>query len=482
MNVGILRIVTAIVAAGLLIVPASRVDAQPMEEIVVDPDIVLILDDRVPADLLRNGVIRSGTVRLPADSFVTPPPSDLPPEPINIPIDHGRSVSLVEKERRTGTGGRTYVIGVDQNTEHSRFVMLIRDGALVSGEIRLFNEVINLTGPVPDSDDHVVFRMLTVDLTNFPAERAPVELSEPDLRKGGGSAIAFSTSEAVAEDMVMEGDAGEGPYVEVKLMVVYTPAAADAVAAYYTDKTIQDKIIEIVDAGNWGLQDQANITLNLVHMQQVDYKETGDIYIDLKRLECPCDHRFKKLAGDNHLNEIFPLWKQHEADIVSLWVDSEDESGIANIMEYPTTDYARRALNVVSWQAATQAYTFYHEIGHNFSARHNWAMDPTNNKPYSYNHGYVNTANEFVTMMSYASTCLLEGFWCYRSPVWSDPTLAPAGEYGTAVPGPLAANNAQALVASSPYFSNFDLKHDQFGCCVNYGNFFFRKYAPGPCT
>ena len=42
-------------------------------------------------------------------------------------------------------------------------------------------------------------------------------------------------------------DAGEGAYIEVKLMVVYTPAAAAAAAAYYTGNTIQDKIVEIVD-------------------------------------------------------------------------------------------------------------------------------------------------------------------------------------------------------------------------------------------
>jgi hypothetical protein len=145
-----------------------------------------------------------------------------------------------------------------------------------------------------------------------------------------------------------------------------------------------------------------------------------------------------------------------------------------------TPNFAPLAANVVDWYAASMGLSFDHEIGHNFGARHDRTQDPTDGLPYSHNHGFVNLAQQRVTIMAYPSTCNSLGFPCPRSPVWSDPTELPVNTWGVAS-GPFAADNARALELSAPTVAAFEQQHNLVGCCVNTGTFWNKDWRPGPC-
>ena len=431
-------------------------------------EIELIVAPDVPDAMQSRGVISVARIRLPADLFSAEPPDGVP-EPVVIPIADDRVVALLEQSRQTTEDGKTYVIGVDNLTPHSRFVMLLQDDVLQRGEIRLHNEVINFTAPELDSDDNfLIFRMLTVDPSLLPEEREPVEHHLPGSDPRAGS-------QNIPE---LPPPAPVTTLVEVKLMVVYTPAAKAASESLWGE-SIEDTIDFSVFLANIGYEYQAGVTLNLVHTQQVSYTETGDLAKDIDRLACPCDHLIEGV-GNNHLNEVFVPWKAYQADIVSLWVHTPSEAGIANIMSTVSTDFAPLAVNVVHWGAATLGLTFDHEIGHNFGARHDRKQDPNDGMPYNHNHGFVNVAQEQVTIMAYPSSCSPLGFSCSRSTNWSDPNLLPVNTWGLAI-GPLAADNARALELSVPTIASLELKHNLVGCCVKTGTFWHTKWKPGPC-
>ena len=433
----------------MLIIPAS--DLQP-----VDPP---------GGGELRRGIISMWSLPLPADLFEEPP-GDEPPV-ISIPIGRGEYLELVET-RRVERGDRTYVFGEVQSHPPAEFMVIREAGALRRARITLPDKVVTFTGPRPDDDD-LVFRVVVWKPSLLPAE---------DQRPGSALPVPPGPDDSALSTAVATGALSTN-MIDVNLMVVYTPAAAYH-SELINEEPITDSIDFQVDEASIRTEEQSNIRLNLVHVQEVEYEEQAGMHIDLQRLECPCDI-YQDGVGDNHLNQVFAPWKKYQADIVSLWIHSDDESGYANIMGQVSTDFAPRAVHVVSWEGATVRWSFDHELGHNFGARHDWSNDWTHNEPYAYNHGYVNTDLLQVTIMAYSSTCWSFGEDCYRTAIWSDPTYDTPGAWGVPEGNSWAADNAKALRMSAPTVASFDSQHNLVGCCRRTGGIFSRRYRPGPC-
>jgi hypothetical protein len=467
----------------LLATYSGDAGAQPMEVVVPEGEFQLVLSDDIPDEMRDIGVLRSGLIRLPADIFAGP--SD---DPVVIPIADNRSIELVEGSRQVAGASRTYVRGTVDSDSRSQFVMQLVDNTLQRGEIRIANEVINLTAPQPANSD-LIFRFLVFDSAVVPDER---DALDPNISESNSSAINAQPDEPIDAQSDDSGNdlggddppdpvpvAGAAP-VEVKLMVAFTPAAKVLAESIWL-VPIEETIIWTVDLANYGFEDQGGVTFDLVHTELVPYVESNDIGIDIDRLACPCDHKIDSV-GSNHLNEVFDPWKTNDADIVSLWIASpgQQDAGIAYTMPQLSTNFAPFAVNVVDVWAAVVNYSFEHEIGHNFGARHDRAQSTIFGAPYNFNHGWVNLSAQQVTMMAYTKTCDSFGYDCVRVPIWSDPDYPTAGDWGIAS-GPFAADNARTLSTSAPTVADFNTKKNLVGCCINTGNWLYKKWRPGAC-
>ena len=462
------------------------------DDIIGDHNIVVASGTAISGDpelvsrLERRGVRFVGEIALPLDILSVPDDA-----PIDLTLGGGRTARLTERQRVVRDDEHTLVIGVDETSDGSRFTAFLKDNRLTRLEIRRRDAIVSLTAPEVRSGA-LVFRVLVVDprLLRDELPSREVGLSsgghnvDTASPMGGDEGPGGNTTDAEAgieQDLEAAADTTPlDPPTVVNVMVVYTKAAADE--AFDIEGLHIDLLIEVtVLVTSIDLEQQTNIALNLVHTQQVPYVETGSITEDIRRLECPCDIHEKNI-GDNHLNEVFEPWRETQADIVSLWTYSPFESGIANIMSTVSTSFAPRAVSVVDWWHAIYNYSFAHEIGHNFGARHDRAWDNTNGAPYHYNHGFVNFAQQQVTVMAYTKTCLSMGFFCTRHWYWSDPTMAPINTWGLPSVVPLSADNAKALRASAPTTSNLQSRDDLVGCCKRRGTIFDRIYEPGSCN
>jgi hypothetical protein len=454
--------------------------------IVVMAGTAISRDPKLASRLERRGVQYVGEITLPLDIFSAPDDT-----PIDLTLGEGRTARLTEQQRFVRDDGGTLVIGTDETSAGSRFTAFLKDSRLTRLEIRRRDAVISLTAP-EERGGALVFRVLVIDprllRDELPSRETGRSSSghnrdtagptgdegEPDANTLDADTDSQHDPEAMADTIPLD------PPTVVNVMVVYTKDAADE--AFDIEGLHIELLIEVtVLVTSIDLEQQTNIALNLVHTQQVPYVETGSIAEDIRRLECPCDI-YEKDIGDNHLNEVFEPWRETQADIVSLWTYSPSESGIANIMSTVNTSFAPRAVSVVDWWHAIYNYSFAHEIGHNFGARHDRAWDNTNNAPYHYNHGFVNYAQQQVTVMAYKKTCLSMGFFCTRHWYWSDPTMTPINTWGLPSFIPLSADNAKALRASAPTTSNLQSRKDLVGCCKRRGTIFNRVYEPGSCN
>ncbi len=203
--------------------------------------------------------------------------------------------------------------------------------------------------------------------------------------------------------------------------------------------------------------------LRLVHVQEVDYEESDDSFADRNRLVNP---------NDGELDDVPVLRDAYGADVVVLLVeklsnpdlDKTPSSGRAYIMNNQAS-YEKYAYAVVKRSCATTGYSFGHEIGHLMSARHDWIEDSTNNSPFAFNHGHLNTSPSVTgvgpwrTIMSYNGSCLEKASVdCIRINYWSNPGLRypPAGDpLGDDSTKPQPTDNHKALNLTAPVVANF---------------------------
>lgn len=90
---------------------------------------------------------------------------------------------------------------------------------------------------------------------------------------------------------------------------------------------------------------------------------------------------------------------------------------------------------------------FAHELGHNMGSRHDWYMD-NSITPQTYAHGYVDTTNNFRTIMSYSNRCSALGISCPRLAHFSSSTATYNG-LATGVAGGTADNCSESVTSPS---------------------------------
>ena len=134
------------------------------------------------------------------------------------------------------------------------------------------------------------------------------------------------------------------------------------------------------------------------------------------------DRTYFTNASNAETAELYGLRDTYAADImIVLTGNSYGFCGLANGIGVGAAD----ALGFASEQCAAGYYSFGHEIGHLFGARHIITQDP-NTTPYAYGHGYCNvTSNTWRTVMAYNCP---SGTGGPRIQQWSNPNVSLSGQ------------------------------------------------------
>ncbi len=159
---------------------------------------------------------------------------------------------------------------------------------------------------------------------------------------------------------------------------------------------------------------QVNTSVKIVHYYQTSYSDSGDFYID---------RSYFTNSSNSEVAELHSLREQYNADIMILLTGNTGYSfcGLAN-------DIGATADNAIAFAregCATGYYSFGHEIGHLFGARHIITKD-SNTTPYAYGHGYCNvTPSTWRTVMAYDCPTNTGG---PRIQQWSNPYISISSE------------------------------------------------------
>ncbi len=230
---------------------------------------------------------------------------------------------------------------------------------------------------------------------------------------------------------------------QIDILVLYTPAAKNSAV---NENNIKAMITNAVLESNTVLTDsQINPRVTLLDSLEIAYSESGDFDTDLLRLQNP---------SDGFMDDAITLRNKYGADVVTLIVDGSQYCGTAfDIMNPVSASFAPYAFDIVALNCLLGNYTFVHELGHLMSARHDWANDPTDNAPYTYNHGYVVPSKTARTIMAYPDNCPVD---CPRIGYFSNPDLTYNGEaLGIPEGQPNAADNRKTLNNTAPTVANF---------------------------
>jgi len=202
---------------------------------------------------------------------------------------------------------------------------------------------------------------------------------------------------------------------------------------------VPDGFVQLaVDETNEGLT-KSGLTarLRLVGVKPIGFAETHDFDADVAALQNPGDGRADAVHG----------WRsQLHADVVAMLVAEDDWCGMADTVDAR----AGSAFVIVSVRCATGYYSFGHELGHLFGARHDEASD-SENRPFPYGHGFVE--GSWRTIMAYGDACAD----CPRILRWSNPQVKYPETGSAQVPSGVAgkSDNARVLMQRMPWVTSF---------------------------
>lgn len=192
---------------------------------------------------------------------------------------------------------------------------------------------------------------------------------------GAGDAITATAADGIVQD----------------LLVLYTTASRQR----YGEAGIQSRILSAVAAANQGYANSGlALTLNLVHMAETGYVETGDMLRALEGLA---------RRNDGLMEEAHALRDQYGADLVALVNEDSNYCGIAYVMTTVSTGFASSAFSVTG-STCLSNHTLAHEIGHNQGNMHN-REDSGYAGAYPYSYGFRRCTTDgsgFRTVMSYS--------------------------------------------------------------------------------
>lgn len=296
--------------------------------------------------------------------------------------------ALFERTESLPTGGYAW-IGTVRDIDYSQVIIVVNEGR-ATASVRVPGGNIQV---LPEGGEMHSIRELDESLLG----------AEPDDTETVPQTVGAASVSAAS---AMSSD--DGSIVDV--MVVYGP---DARAEVGGTAAMQDRIALGMTESNTTLENSgAGFRYRLVHTYETSYTSSGSSSTDLSNL---------RLTTDGNMDEIHSLRDQYGADLVSLWL-KDGGCGRGYLWSNAAT-----AFSIARLDCATGNLTFGHEFGHNFGARHDWYVDTTIDTP-TYNHGFVDNAYQWRTMMAYWSECYdATGAACTRVTHISSPSINYSG-------------------------------------------------------
>ena len=190
--------------------------------------------------------------------------------------------------------------------------------------------------------------------------------------------------------------ADDGSVIEV--LVVYTEEARIAEGGV----SAIESLIDLAESETNVAYSNSGVghTVSVVHKQEIDFSEN--------------DFSFSgtlSSAQSGAIPGLHALRDDNGADLVVVLVKGDNSlCGLAYLMTTVSSSFDAFGYSVTQTNCATGNYTFGHEIGHNMAARHDRANDNTDGQPFDYNHGYVDTTNNFKTIMGTGANTRIQFF------------------------------------------------------------------------
>ena len=201
-----------------------------------------------------------------------------------------------------------------------------------------------------------------------------------------------------------ETQADDGSTVDV--LVVYTAEARAAEGGVSAMETL----IDLAESETNAAYSNSGVghVVSVVAKQEITSSEDG---FTCSSGDSSCFSSFLSSAQNGSISGLHDLRNTYGADLVAVLVKGDNSlCGIAYLMNPVASSFAPFGYSVTQTSCATGNYSFGHEIGHNMSARHDRANDNTDGSPFNYNHGYVDSANNFKTIMGTSSNTRIQYF------------------------------------------------------------------------
>lgn len=320
--------------------------------------------------------------------------------------------------------GSTTWIGHVKGELDSEVFLTLR-GRSMSGTVRIGEELYEISmGP---NDVHEITKVNPGNNPIFEDDAKSVE----DFHAEGGEIDSTVT----AEPLAAYAETNAGTYIDV--MVLYTPQARANASG---QSGIEAKIVNALAKANQAyINSEVDMQVNLVHMAEINYSETGTMSTSLKDITG---------TSDGKMDEAHALRNQYGADQVVLITTDTSACGTGYLMSNPSTSFASYAFSVVhddSKYSCLSNHTLAHELGHNQGDHHD-SGSANSSGAYDYSYGYrLCESGGFRTVMSYNCS------GATRVGYFSNPDVIYNGEYT----GTNSADNARSMTNTKAIVAAF---------------------------
>ena len=344
---------------------------------------------------------------------------------LSIPLMDGTSV--VAQRQRTVHGKEKAMTWIGEIKDHpGSTVTLTKNKGVITGVIRFGAEHYEITHST--NGDTLYYQ---IDRNTFPADCdfAPTQESS-DYDQSATDNVVTTMAALEADDS----------FVVIDLMVAYTQASMER----WGKDVLEARIINAVQSANQALINSVlQIRINLVHMANVHYVETGRLGEAVFALRSP---------NDGKMDEIHEWRDTYGADIVTVVSEDSDGCGFGFIPGIGSFG-SSWGFNAVYSQCLTSR-TLVHEIAHNMGSAHN-VENAGNSGVSPYSHGHRRCATDgtgFATVMSYHCS------GASRINYFSNPDLLSEDGFPLGIDG--TADNVRSITENAPTIAAYRSNND----------------------